>query len=283
MLVSICDRSSEHSMAGTTSPPDPPQHQPGKTVPANIAQVLHILRVLLGYGRHLAASIEQRSTTRGFSFIARCFGTAKVAVILAHLCRGIMRAVVLERLLLARAARGRDLVVAPLRVRAQRKAQPVPQDEDGTAPPAPVQLEAPIAAPLLTPDADPDEPLDLAHLPTLQQLEAEIRRRPIGRVIADICHDLGVSPGLCTGTFWHQLFDALMSYRGNMGSYYGEMQRRAKRFEKELDKLPALDWPEDGRDAIRRALGFFVGEVKADFSPGEAPAGMTAAAALRPP
>ena len=119
----------------------------------------------------------------------------------------------------------------------------------------------------------------------MEQLEAEDRRRPIGRVIADICRDLGVSPGLCAGGFWNELFDALSSYRGNVGGYYVEMHRRAKRFEQELDKRPALGWPEEGREAMRRVLGFFIGEMSVDPYSGEAMAGVAgaAAAAIRPP
>lgn len=275
--------------ADLASQPDPQQRRPGKPVPANIAQVLHILHILLGYGRHLADSLERRAGARHFSVIARCFGTAKVSVILAHLCRGIMRAVVLERLLLARAARGRDLVVAPLRVRPERKAEPAPPADTpqaDAAQAAPAEPEAPMAAPVRTPRTDPDQPLDLAHLPTMEQLAAEDRRRPIGRVIADICRDLGVSPGLCAGGFWNELFDALSRYRGNVGGYYVEMHRRAKRFEQELDKGPGgLDWPEEGREAMRRVLGFFIGEISADPYSSEEMAGTAgvAAAAIRPP
>jgi hypothetical protein len=268
--------------ADLASLPDPQQRRPGKPAPANIAQILHILHILLGYGRHLADTIERRAGARGFSVIARYFGTAKVAVILAHLYRGIMRAVVLERRLLARAARGRDLVVPPLRVRPERKAEPVP--EAGMPQAAPAEPEARMAAPVRTPRADPDAPLDLAHLPTMEQLAAEDRRRPIGRVIADICRDLGVSPGLCAGSFWTELSDALTKYRGNPAGYYVGLHRRAKSLEQELDKRPGLDWPE-GREAMRQVLGFFIGEVRDDPYSSEEMAGMAGAvaAAIRPP
>src|SRR5487761_2257492 len=83
-----------------------------------------------------------------------------------------------------------------------------------------------------------------AHPPTLEQLEAEIRRRPIGRTIADICRDLGVAPSLCEGSFWNVLFDAIMWYRGNLPKLVLDFRRRQVAFEPELDSDPNLGLPE---------------------------------------
>jgi len=268
--------------AGLKSQPDPHQDRPGKPVPANIGQALHIVRILLGYGRHLAATLEHRAAARGFSVIAQCFGTAKVSVILAHLSRGIMRAIALERVLLARAARGRDLIIQAPRTNAPGEAPPTP--EPGTEPQAASAPAARTAAPLRAHPAGPDAPLDLAQLPTMAQLEAEVRRRPIGRVIADICQDLGVAPRLCAGGFWNDIFDALRCYGGNLAHLSGEMRRREASFEQELDRQPSLGWPEESREAIRRVLGFFVGEPAVVPCPALAAACIPAAAgAFRPP
>ena len=267
--------------AGPPSQPDPHQDRPGNPVPANIGQILHILRILLNYGHHLADTIEHRAAARGFSVIAQCFGTAKVPMILAHLRRGIMRAVALERLLLARAARGRDLTIQQPRTNAPRKAPPTP--EPGTEPQAAPAPAAATEAPPRARPASPDAPFDLAHLPSMAQLEAEVRRRPVGRVIADICQDLGVAPRLCAGGFWNDIFDALRRYRGNLVRLSGEMSRREACFERELDRQPSLGWPEDSREAIRRVLGFLVGEPPVDPCPALATACLPAAAALRPP
>ncbi len=268
--------------AGLQSQPDPQQDRSGDAVPANISRILRIVRILLGYGRHLADTIEHRAAARGFSVIAQCFGTAKVSVILAHLSRGIMRAVVLERVLLARAARGRDLTIQAPRTGAPSKAPPTPEPE--TEPQAASAPAAQTAAPPRARPAGPDAPLDLAHLPTMAQLEAEVRRRPIGRVIADICQDLGIAPRLCAGGFWNDIFDALRCYGGNLARLSGELRRREARFEQELDRRPSLGWPEESREAIRRVLGFLLGEPPVDPCPALATACVPAAApALRPP
>ena len=105
--------------AGLPSPPDPPQDRPGKPLPEGIAEVLAIIHVLLGYGLHLVETLERRAVVRGFANIAQFFGTARIPAIRARLARGLLRAMALERVLLARAARGRDLVPAqPRHVRA---------------------------------------------------------------------------------------------------------------------------------------------------------------------
>ena len=94
---------------GPAPPTDPPQDQPGSTVPNRIAFLLQAVDILLGYGHHLLNTIRHRATTPTFTTIAASFGTANVATILAHLNRGILRAAALERVLLARAATGHDI------------------------------------------------------------------------------------------------------------------------------------------------------------------------------
>src|SRR5579863_10758425 len=92
-----------------TAPPDPAQDHPAPTLPNNIEVLLHAVGILLTYGRHLVDTVRQRATAPRFSAIAVCFGTANISTILAHLNRGILRAVALERVLLARAATGKDI------------------------------------------------------------------------------------------------------------------------------------------------------------------------------
>src|SRR4029077_20285936 len=109
------------------SPPDPPQDQPGKTtpVPEYIAALLYAVDMLLGYGRHLFATIRHRAAAPTFPTIAAAFGTSNLSTILAHLNRGILRAAALERFLLARAATGRDIKMVTRRPRSDEP-QPAP-------------------------------------------------------------------------------------------------------------------------------------------------------------
>src|SRR5487761_2237160 len=234
--------------AGLSPPPDPSPDRAQKPVPQNIADVLTLLHILLAYGRHLAATLEHRAAARGFSVIAQFFGTARVPAILARLSRGILRVMALERVLLARAARGRDLAFLQPRRRPETDAAPDP-----------------------------------ANLPTLEQLEKEIRRRPVGRTIADICRDLAISPSLCEGSFWNALFEAITWYRGNLPKLVKDFRRREAAFEPELNDDPNLGLPEQTRDGIRRMLGFFIGQPPVTPFWVPAPPGLHEAAATGPP
>src|ERR1700728_3412027 len=100
----------EHAAATTcpTSPHDP-RDRAVRTMPARIVALLHTVRIMLGFGRHLAETVTHRSAGPDLNPIAACFGTGRLGAILAHLQRGLLRAAALERLLLARAARGRDI------------------------------------------------------------------------------------------------------------------------------------------------------------------------------
>ena len=246
-------------------------------MPERIAAVLSILAVLTGYGRHLAETLEHRAVWSGFATIAQFFGTASLPVILAHIQRGLMRAVALERLLLRRAARGRDLVILAPRSRARRaKEAALAQAEPavaGAAVPSPAEAppgQQPASRPAQRPG--PEEPLTLATLPSMAQVEAEARRRPVGQSIVAICGDFGISPSLCEGAFWNRVFMAIHRYRGRVSNVVLEMQRREKQFDKDHWKHPDLPLPEQTREGIRRVLGFRIGEPPVDpFRPVPAP------------
>ena len=183
--------------------------------------------------------------------------------------------------LLARAARGRDLVaLQPRRCAEPRPKPPLPQPPLPQTPDA--QPEPP--PPTRTRRPDPDDAPDPANLPTLEQMEAEIRRRPVGHAIAAICRDLGISPRLCEGDFWTRLYQAIDWHGGNFGKYYKAIRRRETDFEPEMNADPNLGVPEQTREGVRRMLGFVIGgEPPATPFWVCVPAGAYQAAAVRPP
>ena len=242
----------------SASPLDPAQDPPATTVSTNIEVLLHAVSILLGYGRHLIDTISQRATAPNFAAIAANFGTAKLPTIIAHLNRGILRAIALERVLLARAATGQDIdVVQP----------PEPTSQPQPTPPA-TEAEQPAAAPLPARTSAPrasrpagwDNPE--FYMPTLEDLERLARRRPIGRTIADICLDLAVVPGFCHGEFWNELFELITCFGSNVSNLMQEKSRRRAAFTKEQDHNhnATWDWINMSRDALRQVLGFFIGE-----------------------
>ncbi len=228
-------------------PPDPPQDQCAAAVPNNITVILHAARILLDYGRHLIGTVRQRATAGNFEAIAACFGTANLATILAHLNRGILRAVALERVLLARAATGHDIDFF------QRRAS---TPEEQPAQPAAIR-QPPQRRSRPAGWNDPE-----LFMPTLQDLERQARRSPIGRTMLKICLDLAVVPGFCHSQFWNELFDIMTYFGGSIEKLMREKTRRREAFASEQGRNPQAnwDWINASRDALRNILGFFIGE-----------------------
>jgi hypothetical protein len=169
-------------MSAAPKAPDPP------TPPTRSGHLLELVHKLIDYCRELAATIRRRAFTDPTSVIC-CFGTADVALILARITRGLLRADALEARLIRSADR---LDAAP----PAAPSQPRPR--------APRPPAAPAAA-----ETDPR----LARLPTPAQIAAEVRRRPIGAVIADICRDLGIMP---SDPLWRDLSLVIIRHGGSL-------------------------------------------------------------------
>ena len=243
------------------SPPDPPQDHPGNPVPEYIAALLHAVRILLGYGRHLLGTVERRATAPTFPTIAACFGTANLSTIMAHLNRGILRATALQRVLLARAATGRDIEIVTRGTR-KEETQPAPASPQVEQPAD--QPAKPKAAPRTSLPPGRDDPE--LYMPTLEELERQVRRRAVGRTITDICRDLAVVPGFCTPAFWNDMFQVMHYFGGSVETLMREKAHREQKFIQEQDrKLDSTwDWLRLKRDEIRQVLGFFIGEPPVD-------------------
>jgi len=244
-------------------PSDPPQDHCDHAAPANIGVLLHAVRTLLTYGRHLVDTVRQRSTAPGFNTIAACFGTANLSTILAHLNRGILRCIALERVLLARAATGKDIDYSARRSLTTeeylaRMDAAHAQPEQPTAAAPTTRKHAPRPS---RPAGWNDPEL---FMPTLEDLERQMRRRPIGRIILDISLDLAVVPGFCHSQFWNELFDIMNWFGGgnSVDRLMREKTRRREAFANEQDRNPkaSWDWIRPSRDDLRQILGFFIGE-----------------------
>ena len=77
----------------------------------------------------------------------------------------------------------------------------------------------------------------IARLPTPGDIAAEIRCRPIGAVLADICRDLGIVP---SNPLWRELSAAIISYGGNLTTLVEDI---ADRFGLSLTRPPAAVHP----------------------------------------
>jgi hypothetical protein len=249
--------------SSVASLPDPEQDHPATIPSTNVEAVLYIVAILLGYGRHLIATVRQRATAPNFNAIAANFGTANVSTILAHLNRGILRCIALDRILRARAAAGRDIDFIERRTWTTLQPGPDPAE---AAPPAQPAVAAPLPTRRHTPR--PSRPAGWndpeLFMPTLEDLERQMRRRPIGRIIFDICLDLAVVPMCCHSAFWNDLFDIMNWFGGGtaVSRLMEEKKRRRAAFANEQDRNPRSnwDWMNMGRDKLREVLGFFIGE-----------------------
>ena len=212
------------AVAQTPAPniaPDPP----GATaMPSRIGRVLIVLRKLIDYGMQLATAVRQHAAAPGLASFAKPFATADLATILARITAGLRRAAALEARLCQRAARGRDLTPSSPRL------------------PAPYQPRLPPQ--LAPPDSQPAAPADdprLARLPTEEEIADEVRRRPVGAVIVDICRDLGVRPGDCNRAFWDELCHAIIAYGGSLSGFLNRSDNRP--FDCGYGEHANLAWP----------------------------------------
>jgi hypothetical protein len=245
--------------APTTQPPGNGPNPPATPRPilGRIGAVLRVARAMVAYGRYFIAAAPVRASQPEFAPIAAVFGTYDVATMLFRVKRGILRALALQRYLLARAARGRNLrfVREPyIDLLPHHRLPPPPPRAKPTAP-----RRAPRKEPALLADDDPRA----FYLPTDEELDAEVRRRPVGLTMTYICLDLGVTPDFSESDFFDQWMNVIRRYGGNLGPLFDVRNRRAESFQKERDRRPetwhiAWDWVP--KPAIRHALGLLIGE-----------------------
>jgi hypothetical protein len=182
--------------------PDPHQDRPaiGADAPSRTGRLLTLVRTLIDYGRQLAGTLQQRTPATNIADVTRHLGTIDIGQILARIARGLLRAAVLETRLVSRLARQPAAPAAPS---APSRRQPrTTRQVDRSASPA-----------------DPG----LAHLPTPEEIAAEVRRRPVGAVIADICRDLGIVP---SNPLWRELSLVIIENGGNLATLFKDTFKR---------------------------------------------------------
>ena len=184
-----------------TTAPDPDPAGAGE--PSRVERLLNLVRKLIDYGKELATTLRQCGAATDLAAIMRPFGTRDIALILARITHGLLLADALE----ARIVRGAARLDAEPRSAAPR-AQPTPR-----------------AATAASRPADPADPR-LASLPTPEQIAAEVRRRPIGAVVADICRDLGILP---SHPIWRELSRVVILCGGNLAALFKDIITQATR------------------------------------------------------
>jgi hypothetical protein len=182
-------------MSDATSSP-PPTDKPTPS-----GRLLNLVRKLIDYGKQLGAALTQR--TADLASVTRDFGTKDIALILARIRCGLERANLLEARIIHEAV---QLDAGAARVAA-----------------AAVPPRAPPATP--RPPAPPKEQPDprLARLPTSEEIAEQVRQRPIGAVLADICRDLGIVP---SHPLWLELMVLVPEHGGNFPALFEDIWDR---------------------------------------------------------
>jgi len=182
-------------------------HDPDPTdrdLPPRVGKLLVLLHTFIAFGRNLADTLRQHTADPRvlpwFTHVALTFQSVDLALILARIRRGLLRAAALEERLRKFATRGKDLDPDRTRPRKPRKSRPRKK-------PAP-RLH------------DPALPPSLESPPTLEQIAAEDRRRPIGAVLVDICLDLGITRNQMDRATQEELSDAVWDYHGSLCTLY---------------------------------------------------------------
>ena len=174
------------------------------------------MRRLIDYGKELATTLQQRATNADLAAATLSFGTRDIALIVARITRGLLLAGALEGRLVELAAR----------------------PEEPPMPPRPPAEHAPrVSRPAAVRPSGETDPR-LAPLPTPEQIAAEVRRRPVGAVIADICRDLGILP---SHPLFGELSSAIIGYGGSLARLFTDV----------LDRV--LPIPASARHLTRRA------------------------------
>jgi len=193
LILTVFDAATAPAEARNPDPTD-------RALPPRLGGLLCLLLTFIAYGRNLADTLRQHAADPRvlpwFTDVALTFHSVNLTLILARIRRGLLRAAALEERLRKFAARGQDL--DPDRIRPSSPCKPRPRKK-----PAP-RLHDPAHAP------------SLESPPTLEQIAAEDRRRPIGAVLVDICLDLGIVPAQMDRATREELRRAVVDYHGNL-------------------------------------------------------------------
>jgi hypothetical protein len=196
--------------------PEPQQVRPASGVDpsSRTGRLLMVLRWLIGYGKELNHTLRQGASTARLAEVKLAFGTPDLALILALIGRALNLAAALEDRLIRR----------PLR-------EAAPAATAGAATPRQPRVADPAArsaGAAARSAGSAGQPTDTAEslaaqLPTVRAIAEQLRHRPVGAVLAEICLDLGIQP---SHPMWQELFWAMLDNGGNPAALFKAIRER---------------------------------------------------------
>jgi hypothetical protein len=172
--------SRSHPALDQTSPPENPA-QAGR--PSRSTILLTVIGKLIAFGHERFRAIRSTGTPRQKHDVAVEFGTIDTALILRHILRGLRLAIALH---------GRVTTLARRLDNPPPRPATIATGQSGKTPRT--------RRPALSDEADSARLR--AHFPTPAEIAAMMRDRSTGRVLLDICRDLGIN---ITHPLWQEV------------------------------------------------------------------------------
>jgi len=213
---------------------------------------LILVVVLLFFWQALFAIVGAKGESPQFASIGVALGAHNLPVVLARIQRGMLRLLALDAYLYLRVKRGQEIPFVEPRAASAQTGKPLPE-----APAAPKSLRK----------RDLSYNPESAHIPTMEEMEAEVRRAPIGRTIARVGLDLGVVPAFCSEEMGNALLQVLEYYGGSLARLFAIRRKREIAFQEECDRRPDTwewNWRDLRKDRRRQVLGYLIGEERPD-------------------
>jgi hypothetical protein len=184
----------ERSLAHKPDPATDPRAPAIAPAPTRILRLLGVVRALITFGNHVAATLKANPCAETVRNIGGRFGAFDIALILARITRGLRLAQALEAIFAPHADRP----------------DPTPRTPGSAAASAPRQPRRPVTPKPALPE-DSAESI-LAALPSAEEIAEQLRSRPVHVVLTDICNDLGIR---MSDPLWHDIEQVLMDYNGS--------------------------------------------------------------------
>ena len=240
--------------------------------------VLKLVQSFITYAKHLESVLPTKARHPDLAKFTVEWASRDLSFIMQRVHRGLLRAMLLQKFLLLRAKTGRDLrdgaCPEPATPEAVEAFTPNLREKKAGEKPARRKRDL-MDMPLI---ADPETPNGF-YLESVEEMWRQIRRRSIGRTLADIALDLAATPGTIDYEFWRRLERAMRYIHDNVGvmpdgfthyHYVRDRRRRAVNadFERISGVWPGDVWDAKPRETVRGIIGWLLGEAGPEPQPG---------------